>query len=79
MHCAKVLLILNSILGLRIKVVPTLYSGMPSEGIDDGDSGEERSYTEYKRAKNPRANDPDEAGPRDPAERFDGVGEGGGG
>lgn len=42
---------------------------MPSEGTDDdGDSGEEeRDYTAYKRAKNDRANDPDEAGPRDPA------------
>jgi hypothetical protein len=52
---------------------------MPSEGTDPDDSDEERTYQEYKRAKNPRANDPEEAGPRDPAaEMYEEVGIGSG-
>lgn len=40
---------------------------MPTEDGNDDGADEERSYTEYQRSKNPRANDPDDAGPRDPA------------
>lgn len=44
---------------------------MPHDS-DDGTNGEDaddspRTYRDYKLSKNPRATDPDEAGPRDPA------------
>lgn len=43
------------------------YSGMPSDGNSGDGDDEERTYREYKLEKNPRAHDPDDAGPRDPA------------
>ncbi|WP_178915704.1 hypothetical protein [Natronomonas gomsonensis] len=39
---------------------------MAPNGTDD-ESDERKTYDEYKRAKNPRANEPGEAGPRDPS------------
>jgi hypothetical protein len=47
---------------------------MPSEGTDDGED-DPKTYRDYKRAKNDRLKDPEDAGPRDPAEGFEGVGE----
>lgn len=39
---------------------------MPSDGNSGDGDDEERTYREYKLEKNPRAHDPDDAGPRDP-------------
>jgi len=51
---------------------------MSSNGTDDGED-DPKTYRDYKRAKNDRLKHPEEAGPRDPAEGFDGVGDGEGG
>lgn len=48
---------------------------MPSDPETDGDSEDEQpqSYAEFRRSKNPRLNDPETAGPRDPSQ--DGPGQ----
>jgi len=40
---------------------------MPSEGTDDGDNGEERTYQEYRRTKARADLHDDHDRPRDPA------------
>jgi hypothetical protein len=50
---------------------------MSHQNENDSDPGEDdpKTYRDYKRAKNDRLKDPEDAGPRDPAEGFEGVGE----